>query len=151
MHMKTFHITVLVMMTTHQHHWCTVLIHYYRCASWEVPRLGQLYQGLGSWEDLVLFLPELGVGAPGAARPRVGSLSGERFCKIVSLLLAMVGSMWFDWSRWQGGAGIAVAQGSGEDGFVAPPKVVLIPPLLFHGGIRNYLFVTDRPQQWDWC
>ena len=108
-------------------------------------------QGSGSWEDLLLFLPELDFGAPGAARRRVGSLSGERFCKIVSPLLAMVGLMWFDWSRWQGGAGIAVARGSGEDGFVAPPKVVLIPPLLFYGGIKNHFVVTDRPQRWDRC
>ena len=41
--------------------------------------------------------------------------------------------------------GIVIAWGSGEDGFVAPPKVVLIPPLLFTEELKTiFLSPVDR-------
>ena len=52
-----------------------------------------------------------------------------------------------------GRAGISVAQADREDGFVAPPGGVLIPPFLLYGGIKNYcrmvVDLTDQPQRWD--
>ena len=72
---------------------------------------------------------------------------GQRFSRTVSPPLAG----WDD--EVAGRAGISVAQADREDGFVAPPGGVLIPPFLLYGGIKNYcrmvVDLTDQAQRWD--